>query len=131
MQDRPTASELLAAVRAFLEQDVVPAFDGRRRFHALVAANVLAVVERELAGEERQLLGEWRRLAALLGVRGDEPVRLELLRDGVRALDADLARRIRAGEADGGPFGEAVRRHLRATVVEKLRVANPRFLGEP
>jgi hypothetical protein len=131
MQDRPTASELLAAVRAFLEQDVVPAFDGRRRFHALVAANVLAVVEPELAGEERQLLGEWRRLAALLGVRGDEPVRLELLRDGVRALDADLARRIRAGEADGGPFGEAVRRHLRATVVEKLRVANPRFLGEP
>jgi hypothetical protein len=130
MQDRPTASELLAAVRAFLEQDVVPAFDGRRRFHALVAANVLAVVERELAGEERQLLGEWRRLAALLGARGDEPVRLELLRDGVRALDADLARRIRAGEADDGPFGEAVRRHLRATVVEKLRVTNPRFLGE-
>jgi hypothetical protein len=129
MQDRPTAAELLAAVRAFLEQEVVPAFDGRRRFHALVAANVLAVVEREVAGEERQLLGEWRRLAALLGVRGDEPVRLELLRDGVRELDADLTRRIRAGEADDGPFGEAVRRHLRATVVEKLRVANPRVVG--
>jgi len=131
MQDRPTATELLGAVRSFLEREVVPAFEGRRRFHALVAANVLAVVERELAGEERQLLGEWRRLAALLGVRGDEPVRLELLRDGVRALDAELTRRLREGDADEGPFGEGVRRHLRATVVEKLRVANPRHLGEP
>jgi hypothetical protein len=130
MQDRPNAAELLAAVRSFLEQDVVPSSEGRRRFHALVAANVLAVVERELAGEERQLLGEWRRLATLLGVRGDEPVRVELLRDGVRALDAELTRRIRAGEADEGSFGEAVRHHLRATVVEKLRVANPRYLGE-
>ena len=130
MQDRPTATELLAAVRSFLQQEVVPAFEGRRRFHALVAANVLGVVERELAGEERALLGEWRRLAALLGARGDEPVRLELLRDGVRALDAELTRRIRAGDADVGPFGEAVRRHLRATVVEKLRVANPRFLEQ-
>ena len=51
MQDRPTALELLAAVRSFLEDDLVTVLEGRRRFHALVAANVLGIVERELAGE--------------------------------------------------------------------------------
>jgi hypothetical protein len=45
----PTTAELLEAVREFLEQDVMPATDGRLRFHARVAANALAQVERELA----------------------------------------------------------------------------------
>jgi hypothetical protein len=49
MQDRPTALELLRAVREFLEADVLPSLEGRRRFHGLVAANVLGIVERELA----------------------------------------------------------------------------------
>ena len=64
MQDRPTVLELLAAVRGFLEDDLGPVLEGRRRFHALVAANVLRIVERELAGEEEQLARQWDRLAA-------------------------------------------------------------------
>ena len=32
MQDRPTALELLAAVRGFLEEEIVPGLEGRRRF---------------------------------------------------------------------------------------------------
>ena len=52
MQDRPTAIELLTSVREFIEQDVMPGLEGRKRFHALVSANVLAIVARELeAGE--------------------------------------------------------------------------------
>ena len=39
MQDRPTYAELLAAVRHFLEADVVPRLDGPKKFHARVAAN--------------------------------------------------------------------------------------------
>ena len=127
MQDRPNAGELLAAVRGFLEQDVVPALEGRRRFHALVAVNVLGIVERELAGAEGRALAEWSGLAALLGVRTDPPARLEALRANVHAMTAGLVDRIRAGDADGGPFGAATRAHVRATVTEKLRVANPRF----
>jgi hypothetical protein len=46
----------------------------------------------------------------------------------VRELDERLTDRIRAGEADAGDFGERVRAHLRATVLEKLRVANPKYL---
>ena len=126
MQDRPNTSELVAAVRGFLEADVVPALTGRRRFHALVAANVLAIVERELAREEERLVDEWRRLARLLDVTSDPPQRLEL----VRELGEQLTDRIRAGEADAGDFGERVRAHLRATVLEKLRVANPKYLEE-
>jgi aminoglycoside phosphotransferase (APT) family kinase protein len=45
---RPTASELLDAVREFLTDRVMPATDGQLAFHARVAANVLGVVAREL-----------------------------------------------------------------------------------
>ncbi|HXJ35375.1 MAG TPA: DUF6285 domain-containing protein [Candidatus Eisenbacteria bacterium] len=130
MQDRPTAIELLTAVREFLEQDVLPGLEGRKRFHALVAANVLSIVTRELQEEETLLVAEWRRLRDLLGV--DEtvsPGRLDGLRAAVRALTERLVRRIRAGDADGGAFGDAVRAHVRMTITEKLRVANPKLLG--
>ncbi len=130
MQDRPSALELLAAVRAFLETDVMPALDGRRRFHALVAANVLAIVERELGGEEAQLRAEWERLAALPGAAaGARPDGLAALRADVRARTEALALRIRSGDADAEPLATSVRAHVRATVVEKLAVANPRYLG--
>ena len=129
MQDRPSVRELLDAVRAFLEEDVVPALDGPRQFHARVAANVLAIVGRELAGEEASLFAEWQRLAQLLGGASEPPPRLEALRAALREGTAALAERIRCGEADAGPFRAAVRAHLRATVEDKLRVANPRFLG--
>lgn len=129
MQDRPTALELLAAVRAFLDTDVIPDLEGRKRFHALVASNVLAVVERELAGEEETLLAEWTRLAALLGTAEAPPVRLGALRAAVRELTTALCERIRRGEADAGPFAAAVRALVRQAVVEKLAVANPRYLG--
>jgi aminoglycoside phosphotransferase (APT) family kinase protein len=45
---RPTASELLDAVREFLTDQVMPAAAGQLAFHARVAANVLGVVAREL-----------------------------------------------------------------------------------
>ena len=48
----PSSAELVGAVREFLEQEVMPATEGRLSFHARVAANVLAIVARELeAGE--------------------------------------------------------------------------------
>jgi aminoglycoside phosphotransferase (APT) family kinase protein len=47
-QGRPTASELLDAVRGFLTDQVMPATGGQVAFHARVAANVLAIVAREL-----------------------------------------------------------------------------------
>jgi aminoglycoside phosphotransferase (APT) family kinase protein len=46
--DRPTASELLYAVREYLIGSVMPATSGQLAFHARVAANALAIVAREL-----------------------------------------------------------------------------------
>jgi aminoglycoside phosphotransferase (APT) family kinase protein len=45
---RPTASELLEAVREYLLGSVMPATTGQLAFHARVAANALAIVAREL-----------------------------------------------------------------------------------
>jgi hypothetical protein len=129
VQDRPTAIELLTSVREFLEQDVMPGLEGRKRFHALVSANVLAIVARELAGEETMLVAEWERLRDLLRVDDAPPARLDALRTSVDALTRRLCDRIRAGDADAGPFGDAVRAHVRTTVVDKLRIANPKYLG--
>jgi hypothetical protein len=54
MNDRPTAQELIEAARLYLEKELLPALsDARLRFQTLVAANVLSVAGRELAGEAR------------------------------------------------------------------------------
>jgi aminoglycoside phosphotransferase (APT) family kinase protein len=45
---RPTAGELLEAVREYLTGQVMPATSGQLAFHARVAANALAIVTREL-----------------------------------------------------------------------------------
>ncbi len=45
---RPTATELLAAVREYLLGSVLPQTSGQVSFHARVAANALAIVAREL-----------------------------------------------------------------------------------
>jgi aminoglycoside phosphotransferase (APT) family kinase protein len=45
---RPTASELLEAVREFLHGTVLPQTSGQLSFHARVAANAVAIVLREL-----------------------------------------------------------------------------------
>jgi len=45
---RPTAAELLEAVREYLTDQVMPATPGQLAFHARVAANALAIVGREL-----------------------------------------------------------------------------------
>lgn len=128
MQDRPTATELLAAVRHFLEHDILPATEGRRRFHTLVAANVLHIVERELRDDEPQLQAEWQRLASLPGMEaGPRPTTLRALRDSVRTLTTCLAERIRTGAFDEDP---AVRSHLIHTTREKLRIANPKLLRD-
>jgi hypothetical protein len=45
---RPTASELLDAVRRYLTDQVLPGTSGQLAFHARVAANALTIVTREL-----------------------------------------------------------------------------------
>jgi len=110
--DVPTAEQLLEAVREWLERDLMPAVDGRLRFHARGAVHVLAIVERELALGPAQAEAHRARLAAL----------------GV-ADEAELAARIRAGDLDDRL--DEVKDLVWATVRDKLAVANPRYLDTP
>lgn len=106
----PSAAQLLEAVREWLERDVMTSDDQRLAFNARVAANVVAIVEREIE------LGDAQRV--------QHKARLEKLEC---ADDADLARRIRAGELDDRI--DEVMRLVREAVVDKLKVANPKYLG--
>ena len=120
MPDRPTALELLEAVRGFLETEVAKgASDPRLRFRALVAANALSIAARELAVDETSSLAEARILRELLG----EAPSGAPAADEARALSSELCRRIRAGTPPG-ETAAAVRR-----IVEgKLAAASPRYL---
>jgi hypothetical protein len=125
VNDRPTCVELLRAVERFLQKDVVTALSGPQRYHARVAANVVAIVAREIETEEAQLRGEWKRLGRLLSLDEDRLDAREALRADVRARSEALVARIRAGEADAGPWREELLAHLRRTVADKLDVARP------
>ena len=125
MNDRPTSVELLRAVERFLQKDAVPALSGPQRYQARVAANVVAVVAREIETEGNHLRGEWERLGRLLNLDGGRPDDREALRAEVGTRTEALVQRIRAGEADTGPWREAVLAHLRRTVADKLDVARP------
>lgn len=129
MQDRPTYAELLAAVRHFLEADVVPRLEGPKKFHARVAANVLGIVERELANEDLQLRSELARLQELLADTAAVAPDRQVLRNAIRERTIELCKRIRKGDADGGEWRNAVLAHARASVREKLEVANPKYLA--
>lgn len=131
MQDRPNAQELVGAVAGFLSKEIVPTVsDPRLRFRVLIAANVLGIVARELRAGEAPLLAEWQRLVAILDVEADEPpARLNKLREDVIAFNKELCARIRAGEADAGEWRDGVFNHVEQTVIEKLRVANPKYLN--
>jgi hypothetical protein len=124
MNDRPTAAELLAAVERFLEESAVPALEGPAKYHARVAANVVRIVARELATEDEHLAREWDGLATLLGAM-DKPSERAALGDALRARNQMLVERIRAGDADAGPWRDALLAHLTRVVADKLDVAQP------
>jgi hypothetical protein len=116
MQDRPTAVELLEAIREFLEHDVMRSTEGRLRFHTRVAVNALGMLERELRLGPDLDAAERQRLAVLLGHDADLPT-----------LSAELARRIRDGSLDDRR--EHVVAVVRESVRAKLLVSNPGYVG--
>ncbi|HEX4868940.1 MAG TPA: phosphotransferase family protein [Acidimicrobiales bacterium] len=106
---RPTAAELVEAVREWVDGDVRAATEGRVAFHARVAVTALSILERQLALAPAHEAAHRARLDAL-GYADDEA----------------LAGAIRAGELDDRT--EKVRQAVAASVRAKLEVANPRWL---
>ena len=108
--DVPTAQQLVESVREWLERDVMAETSGRLQFHARVAINVLAMVERELQ----------------LGPRQAEDHAARLSRLGFDT-DAELAAAIRDGDID---ITTELRDDVWASVRDKLAVANPKYLAD-
>lgn len=126
MQDHPTSVELVDAVTQFLTTELAPALtDPRLKFRALVAANVLTIVGRELQLGAELTTAEWHRLDALMG--DDAPG--EDFSDEIDVMTRALCLRIRAGQADDGEYRDAVFAHVEQTVIEKLKIANPKYLA--
>lgn len=116
MYDPPTLCELVGAVRDFIERQAMPKLEGHTAFHARVAVNALAIVERQLRQAPEAEAAERARLQALLGHDGS-----------LEALNRELCARIRAGEIGLGTPGLA--EHLRATTLAKLAVDQPKYSG--
>ncbi len=118
MQDRPTAPELLDAVAAYLFDELRPEVPREQRFKVLVAANVCAVVAREIRAGDEPDREDLQLFNELLGEEAGD----------VRAAAAELSRRIRAGELDDR-IDELTPR-LEEHVRRKLEVARPGYAEE-
>ena len=125
MQDRPTAPELLDAVREFIATELLPTVtDHRLRFRTLVAANLLDMLGRELKLEPAQLSAECASLGALLGDSQPPPPDAVALTAAIAAGQAALCGLIREGREPAGTHG-----FLLQAVRAKLDIANPRYLS--
>ncbi len=98
---RPTAAELVAAAAEFLEGEVRANTTGAVNFHALVAANALRIVERELLDDTAP--------PTFLGYPDEDA----------------LAAAIRSGDLDGRD--PEVLACLRSVVSHRLAIAHPGY----
>lgn len=98
---RPTAAELVDAVREHLADAVAPELDGAAAFQLKVAGNALAIVQRQLEAQPTSV------------------------------LDATLERALADAIRAGSDLEDEVLVEVRAAVVDRLRVANPRWLLPP
>ena len=111
-QDRPDAAELLEAVAEYLFAELRPEVPREQRFRVLVAANVCAVVAREIRAGEGPARKDEELFAELLGGDGGAE---------------ELSRRLREGDLDDrlDELAERLAEHVR----RKLEVARPGYAG--
>ncbi|MDA8654523.1 DUF6285 domain-containing protein [Alphaproteobacteria bacterium] len=114
MQDKPTIETLINAVSLFIKDVASPALSGRSLFHARVAQNVLAIVEREALYGAQFSSAQQDRLRLLLDMDGD-----------LEALNKELCARIK----DGRLSAEDVRAHLVKSTMGKLSIDQPNYAG--
>ena len=117
MLDHPDAALLLQGLATFLDQDVRPTIDDRAlSFRVLVASHLARSVAFEVQGGDAAVIAALERLGAEI------PTEAGARRTQLKALHADLAARIRAGD-----LPEGIGDHVRACLRDELSLTNPRF----
>lgn len=110
---RPSAMELKRALEEFGDR-LRAGSSGKQNYEKRVAANLTGILRRELESGAEAEAKERKRLAELLGFDAS-----------LEKLNAELCGKIRKREIS--PADEAVLAHLRATVLDKLRIDNPKY----
>jgi hypothetical protein len=118
MQDRPDAAELLDSVAEYLFGELRGEVPREQRFKVLVAANVCAVVAREIRAGDQPDREDLKLFGELLGKEIDD----------VNAAATELSERIRSGELDNRIDELAPR--LEEHVRRKLEIARPGYADD-
>lgn len=114
MQDLPTSLEIVGVVSDFLREQILPDLEGRTKFHALVAANALDIVRRELETAPVANNGEQDRLISLLKDEGS-----------LDDLNTLLCKQIESGEVTLETPG--LKEHLWTSTLTKLAIDQPKY----
>jgi hypothetical protein len=124
MQDFPKAEELLDAVAAYLFAELRPQVPKEERFRVLVAANVCAVVAREIRAGSEPDQADLAAFRSTMGVEGLPPAP-EVAAAEAREAATELAVLIREGRLDD-QLSDAVG-ILRDVAARKLEIARPGY----
>lgn len=118
MHDQPSVTELVQAVKNFIEETAVPNLTGHAAFHARVASNALATVLRDLEQRPQAEPAERERLLDLLGGSDDQTT---------AELNRALSAGIKAGELTSETPG--LLSHLKATTIAQVEIDQPKYSG--
>lgn len=116
MHDQPSVSELVQAVKNFVDNTAAPNLSGHAAFHARVASNVLATILRDLEARPENDAAELTRLKTLLQSDGD-----------LETLNRELCDNIQSGEMDAQT--DDLLAHLKATAIAQVKVDQPKYSG--
>lgn len=116
LANKPTAADLIQAVRQHLEEKVQPKLQGSDVFYLRIALNALSMVERELREGPALAEADRKELLVLLGSGSDS--------------DAEnlLMEKLKNGELDANSSG--LLDYLLARTQRRLSVDNPRYKYE-
>lgn len=118
MHDQPSVSELVQAVKSFIDETAGPNLTGHAAFHARVASNALATVLRDLEQRPANEASEIARLTALLDAS---------VSDDLATLNTRLSEKIQSGDLT--PETPGLLEHLKATTMAQVEIDQPRYSG--
>jgi hypothetical protein len=126
MNNEPDGAELLRVAQKVLRERLLPGIAKQQRYEALMVANAMAIAAREFEVGDTGLREELRMLTELYG---DTVVSQSgtSIKEKVSRLNKRLAKDIRAGVMDGA-CAQGVRALLKAQVIGRLRINNPKYL---